>query len=201
MRFTFSVFSLAACATLFMATNAVPVGEDHTVSVRNLYPRGQSQSAIKAELEKDTKCPSQEEITSIAKTLNGDKALTNGLFWTGDVNLDDLNKVKTAHSKKVLRDLFPDEIRALIVERCNGPAHTSTDAWMLMSTAMATIAEGVAWILTPKANLVPHNTLSQHEDQYFKQELAIIQKERMVHTLKAFYYEGGKLLPAEGVDV
>ncbi|THU83309.1 hypothetical protein K435DRAFT_871408 [Dendrothele bispora CBS 962.96] len=201
MRFTFSVFSLAACATLFMATHAVPVGEDQALSSRNLYPRGQSQSAIKAELEKDTKCPSQEEITNIGKSLNGDKALTNGLFWTNDVNLNDLDKVKKAHSKKVLRDIFPTEIRDLILERCNGAAHTATDGWMLMSTAMATIASGEAWILTPKANLVPKNTLSSHADKYFKQELAIIEQKRMVQTLKAFYYEGGKLLPENGVDV
>ncbi|THU81321.1 hypothetical protein K435DRAFT_809182 [Dendrothele bispora CBS 962.96] len=201
MRLTFSVFSLAACATLLMAAHAVPVGEDLTVSVRNLYPRGQSQSAIKAELEKDTKCPSQEKITDYGESLNGGKALTNGLFWTSDVNLEDLAKVKKGHSKKVLRDIFPDAIRDLILERCNGVAHSSTDGWMLMSTAMATIASGEAWILTRKTNLVPHNILSQNTDQYFKQELAIIEQKRMVHALKAFYYEGGKLLPADGVDV
>ncbi|THV01990.1 hypothetical protein K435DRAFT_836680 [Dendrothele bispora CBS 962.96] len=195
MLFSLSNLTLAFTALSALSqlgVNAAPLHGSNETSSLEFDRRGSTQSSLTSVVDHlDTlgRCPTQQEVNQIAEELNGE--LTNALFWTNGVDLVTQGKIKKKYHKKVLRDVFPGEILDRIRELCgHNPNHSNGDAFMLMSTAMATIATGEAWVLTTQEW---STQVLQNPDVYFQREMTTLHSLKKVHGVLVYYWDGKKL--------
>ncbi|KAK7440975.1 hypothetical protein VKT23_016752 [Stygiomarasmius scandens] len=199
MRFSLSALILvvAALASNSPGIDAAPLHGNET-SVYRFHPRGSAQSTIVKDLNQHKKCPTQRDVNNIAHQLNGD--LKNALFYSR-VSLPVVQTVRTHYRKKYLQDVFPSAVFDAIRHLCEGhPNYSSGDPLMLMSKGMAYITTGEAWILGDKTSVL-QKTVLQDGGAYFKAEMDVLKSQGKVHTVLAFYYEKGQLLPQNGVKI